>query len=59
MTQSTDVTSSYKGNKGKMPGTKEMSVGKILAEFAKIRQEGIILFNKEEAGKEHPEFQGE
>ena len=37
----------------------EMRVGKRLAEFAKIRREGILVFNKKEAGKEHPEFQGE
>ena len=36
-----------------------MRVGKRLAEFAKTRREGILVFNKEEAGKEHPEFQGE
>ena len=32
----------------------EMSVGKRLVKFGKIRREGIILFNKKEAGKEHP-----
>ena len=37
----------------------ELRVGKRLAEFAKIRREGILVFNKEEAGKEYPEFQGQ